>query len=231
MKPKYAQQIERVRRAYDLTVEQFNEGIDPYGDIPQEIWDFPNFRDFMNDTTRQCHSGAPDLRVYLAPEHGMRFLDVGCCANLAEYRLDRWPSLYHGVDISPALIAAMTDFAQRQRTNIGGLWVADLSKLPFDDNSFDIAAAIGVLEYHALGYIQLALRELHRVMKPTSKLVLDIPNADHPHVGAMLLLERFLERPVFVYPREVVEEQLDPLFGIEKLDESQVMTRIFLRAH
>ena len=101
MKANHTQRIYQIRKAYDLTVEQFNEGIDPYGDIPRDVWNFPNFREFMNDASRQCNSAAPDIRAYLSPQSGMRFLDAGCCANLAEYRLDRWPSLYHGVDIKP----------------------------------------------------------------------------------------------------------------------------------
>jgi ubiquinone/menaquinone biosynthesis C-methylase UbiE len=69
----------------------------------------------------------------------------------------------------------MKNFAERKQVSIGGLYVAEVSELPFDDNFFDIAAVIGVLEYCSLEYIEKSLVELNRVLKPGSRLVLDVP--------------------------------------------------------
>ena len=128
-----------------------------------------------------------------------------------------------------ALIAAMKDFVTRRRIFIGGLHVADISKLPFDDSFFDIAAVIGVLEYCTLEYIGASLRELNRVLKPGARAVLDIPNQNHPHISDMVKLEEYLGRRIFVHPRSQFENMLAPLFSIESMDDSRVMTKYFVR--
>jgi ubiquinone/menaquinone biosynthesis C-methylase UbiE len=133
------------------------------------------------------------------------------------------------VDISPRLIQAMRGFVAREHISIGGLWVADLSKLPFDDHFFDIAAAIGVLEYCTLGYIHSSLSELNRVSKPQTKMVLDIPNQEHPHFRVMLKLEEYLGRPNIPHPRSAFEAILRPLFSIERVDDSRVMLKYFVQ--
>ena len=160
-------QLEKIRRAYDLTVEQFRKGIDPMESVPDDIRNTDFFRSM--DSISNINSAAADIREYLAPEKGMKFLDAGCSANLANYNLGEWPSTYYGVDISPALIAAMKSYTEANNIPVGGLYVADISSLPFKDNFYDIAAVIGVLEYCTLEYIAQALHELHRVLKPGAK--------------------------------------------------------------
>ena len=124
----------------------------------------------------------------------------------------------------------MRNFVKRQKVSIGGLEVAGISKLPFDDNSFDIAAVIGVLEYCTLDYIGTSLVELNRVLKSGARLVLDIPNRDNPYVADMQKLEEYLGRPNFIHPRAKFEELLVPLFSTERVDDSRVMIKYFVRA-
>lgn len=221
-------QLDRVRKAYDLTVEQYNKGINSLDDVPEEIKNSPFYTSLIADR-RILSSAAPDIREYLTPKHGMRFLDVGCCANIVNYHLDRWPSIYYGIDISPGLISAMKDFVGRKRISIGGLHVADVSRLPFDDNFFDIAAVIGVLEYCTLKYIREALLELNRVLRSKSRAVLDIPNQNHPHARDMARLGKHLERPIFLHNRSAFEKLLTPLFLTEGIDDSRVMIKYFVR--
>lgn len=222
------QQLDRVRKAYDLTVDQYRRGIDPYAEIPEAFKNSPEFKAFMGDTGQSCSSGALENKAYLDPKPGERFLDVGCCANLYTHRLDRWPSTYFGVDISPTLIAVMRGFAERRQLPVGGLYVAEVADLPFDDDFFDIADVIGVLEYCTLEYTGRALHELHRVLKPMAKMVVDIPNLAHPHVQTMFRLERYLGRPNIPKSRHAFEEILTPLFSIEQADDSHVMFKYFV---
>ena len=221
-------QLDRVRKAYNLTVEQYNKGINPLDNVPEKIRNSPFYKSLIADSG-VLDSAAPDIREYLAPKPGMRFLDAGCCANIVNYRLDQWPSTYYGIDISPRLISAMKDFVSRERISVGGLYIADVSSLPFDDNFFDIAAVIGVLEYSKLKYIRGALLELNRVLKPESRVVLDIPNQNHPHAKDMARLEKHLARPNFLHSRSDFEKLLTPLFLTERIDDSQVMIKYFVR--
>jgi ubiquinone/menaquinone biosynthesis C-methylase UbiE len=220
--------LEKIQEAYDLTVEQYRKGIDPLHDVPEKIRNSPFFKSLAADKNL-LNSTAPDIQKYLAPVYGMRFLDTGCSANIANYRLDRWPSVYYGVDISPQLIDAMKRFVKEQAISIGGLYVADISRLPFDDNFFDIAAVIGVLEYCKMGYIGAALMELNRVLKPESRVVLDIPNRNHPYAGDMVRLEQHLGRQSFLHSRSRFEKLMVPLFSTERVDDSRLMIKYFVR--
>ncbi len=220
--------LERIRGAYDLTVEQYERGQDPLAKVPDDFKNSPEFKEFIN-TPAGCNSADPRIKEYLSPSAGMRFLDAGCCANLANYRLDKWPSLYHGADISPRLIAAMKAFADRNRIRVGALEVAELSALPFEADFFDIACVIGVFEYMPLDYIERALRELSRVLKPRARVVMDIPNPGHPHYPIMLKLEEYLGRPHILCPRAAFEKILMQAFIIERADDERVMLTYFVK--
>ena len=54
--------------------------------------------------------------------------------------------------------------------------VADLESLPFSDNSIDCGFATEVLEHMETPV--KALKEIHRVLKPNSKLLISLPNKD-----------------------------------------------------
>ena len=221
-------QLDRIRKAYDLVVEQYKKEINPLDNMSEEIINSHGFKAIMADKNK-INSGASDIKEYLNPKSGMRLLDVGCSANLANYRLDRWSSTYYGVDISPALINAMKSFAEKENISVGALMVADISKLPFADNFFDIATVIGVFEYCTIEYIKDALAELNRVLKPQAKVVLDIPNLAHLDVSIMFKLEEYLGRPNIPNSRLAYEEVLKPLFSTERFDDTKVMIKYFVR--
>jgi ubiquinone/menaquinone biosynthesis C-methylase UbiE len=221
-------QLEKISAAYDLTVEQFRKGIDPMESVPVAIRNTDFFQSIGSVTN--INSAAADIRKYLSPRKGMKFLDAGCSANLANYNLGEWSSTYYGVDISPALIAAMKGYAEINNISVGGLYVTDISSLPFENRYFDIAAVIGVLEYCTLEYISQAIQELYRVLKPDAKAVIDIPNSDHPHTADMQKLETYLDRPNFIHPRSGFEKLLKPFFRIDTTDDSQVMLKYFVRS-
>jgi ubiquinone/menaquinone biosynthesis C-methylase UbiE len=220
-------QIDKVRRAYDLTVAQFQEGVDVYATVPEEIRNLPGYTDITKNQNN--NSNAPDIREYLAPRPGMRYLDAGCCANLANYRLDQWPSVYYGVDISPALVDAMKRFAEKHNIPTGGLHVADVARLPFDNELFDIATLIGVLEYCTLQHTEDILRELWRVLKQGAKMALDFPDLEHPYVNTMFRLEEFLGRPNIPKERKSVETLLKRRYTIDRVFDSLVMIKYFVR--
>jgi SAM-dependent methyltransferase len=222
-------QLDTIKKAYDLTVEQYRMGINPFDDVPDDIKNSPFFKSLTVDGSA-LDSSATDIKEYLAPVAGMRFLDVGCSANIVNYRLDRWPSTYYGVDISPKLVEAMKNFVKREQITVGGLYVAQVTGFPFDDDFFDICTVIGVMEYGTLEYAGEALIELNRVLKPGAQAVIDIPNINHPYVTDMMRLEKHLGRTIFVHPRSAFEKILKPLFTTERIDDSQVMIKYFVRA-
>lgn len=224
-----SQQLERIRKAYDTTVEQYKRGIDPMAALPLEFRTSPDFKEFLGNA-RGCGSANPDIKDYLSPQAGMRFLDAGCSANLASYGFDKWPSVYYGVDISPALIEAMRKYAHDKGVSVGGLFLADVSSMPFDNDFFDIAMMIGVLEYCSLPYVKDALGELSRILRPNSRLALDIPNPEHKHYSLMVRLEEYLGRPHIGFSRESFEETAREFFKTERVDDSRVMIKYFVKS-
>jgi SAM-dependent methyltransferase len=224
------EQVEKIRLAYDLTVEQYHKGIDPLNEVPEDFKNSPDFRAFMKEAgSSATGSNAPENKEYLEPEKGMRYLDAGCGANLAVHEFYKWPSVFYGLDISSALIDEMEKFVKRRGLQIGGLDVAEIVSLPFEGSFFDIAMLIGVLEYYSLDYAKEALEEMNRVLKPSAKLVVDIANLNHPHVDIMFKLEAYLKRPHIPKSREDFEKILKPLFLIDKVDDSKVMLKYFVR--
>lgn len=222
--------LKNISEAYDLSLDRFYAGIDPLSLLPDNIKNSPGVRVIMEESGRSLlNSGSPDIKEYLLPETGMKFLDAGCCGNLAAYRLDKWQSLYYGVDISSKTIDAMKSFAAKHNIEIGGLYAADISSLPFDDSFFDIAAVIGVFEYCPMDYIANALTELNRVLKPGARVVSDFPNENHPHFNDMCRVEECLGRKVIPKSGKEFEGILGKYFVMDRIDDDRVMVKYFLR--
>jgi SAM-dependent methyltransferase len=221
-------QLSKIRKAYDLTVEQYHNNIDPMDAVPIEFKKSPEFIKFEKEELFSSNSNSPENKEFLNPLKGMKFLDAGCCANLINYNLNEWSSIYYGVDISPKLINATKNYVKNNNINIGGLYIAEIKEVPFEDNFFDIASLIGVLEYVDLEYIESALKEMNRVLKSGSKMVVDIPNMDHSLVNVMFKLEEYLERPEIPIKRKDFEEILISNFKIKKRDDNRVMLKYFL---
>lgn len=223
--------LEKVRKSYDLTVYEYHKGIDPLSKLPEDFRESSQFKAFIKDTgPALTGSGALEYKKYLQPRRGMRFLDAGCCANLLNYRFDLWGPTYYGVDFSPKLINAMRKFAEKKNLDIGGLYLTELAKLPFEDGFFDIAAAVGVFEYLTLEYSKKVISELNRVLKSGAKMIFDLPNLEHPYINVMFKTEEYLGRPNIPKTKSEFEEILTPYFNIEKSDNSLVMTKYFVKA-
>jgi SAM-dependent methyltransferase len=223
------EQFERIRAAYDVTVRDFRAGINPLAAVPNTFKKSRAFRSFLKEADPSVTgSDAPDIKKFLDPRQGMRCLDVGCCANLATKRLDKWPSTYYGFDISPALIREMSLFAVDAGIKIGGLLVAEMQDIPFPDEFFDLVMVIGVFEYVSMDYAVRSLKEFFRILKPGARMVLDLPNLHHPHIKTMFQLEEYLGRPNIPKSREEFESCLFSLFLPAKTSEKHVMLKYFV---
>ena len=225
---KSIKQVQIIKQAYDKTVEDFNCGKADLDYLPDSFKNSEKFKRFINAIS-SCNSGDHRIKYYLNPKEGMNYLDCGSCANLISYKLYEWPSLYFGIDISHKLLTITNAFVRTNKLNIGGLFIADISNLPFTNNFFDIASAIGVLEYYEVDYINLALKELNRVIKQNGKLVIDMPNEDHPDVLTMIEYENYLGRTrnKIVSKNEFIKA-LNEFFIIDYIDDSEVMMKYFL---
>jgi SAM-dependent methyltransferase len=223
--------LEVIRKAYDKTVDNYIAGIKDEDLLPEDFINSERYKRFKK-IIESNPGGREDSQIfnYLNPKKDMKFLDVGSCANLIRKKLYEWPSEYYGIDISPKLIKASKDFVEFNNIKIGGLYIADISNTPFDNNFFDICSIIGVLEYYNLEYIRKSLKELQRILKPNSKIVIDIPNFNHTCCSTMIEMEGYLGRTRNNIPtNEDFETELKRKFTIDRID-SQIMKVYFARS-
>lgn len=101
-----------------------------------------------------------------------KLLDIGCGPGVMTQEITKQGWLYHGVDVAPGMIAAAQDrfkFDPRTHFQVGSIYT-----LPFPDNYFEVVVAMGVMEY--LDDESSALREMLRVLKPSGRLIISLPN-------------------------------------------------------
>ena len=104
---------------------------------------------------------------------GRRVLEVGCGAGVDLARFAKGGASVVGVDLSSsAIYLARANFEQQRLT--GDFRVADGEALPFEDNSFDLVFAHGVVQYTADP--KRLVEECRRVLKPGGEAVFQVYN-------------------------------------------------------
>lgn len=89
------------------------------------------------------------------------------------------PGLY-GIDVSPRIAAAARAAAGTRICVSAG----DVRALPYAADTFDAAVSLSTLDHFAsTGDIDMALRELRRVLRPGGTLILTLDNPMNPAVG------------------------------------------------
>jgi SAM-dependent methyltransferase len=108
---------------------------------------------------------------------GSRLLEVGCGSGTTAVLLADMGFLVTAVDLDETLVARMAKrysaWAESGRLQVQA---ADMTALPWDRRSFDLAYHQGVLEHFPDEVIVRALREQRRV---AGKLIFDVPNHRH----------------------------------------------------
>ena len=110
-----------------------------------------------------------DFTVY----KGKRLLEVGCGVGLDLVRFAQHGAIVTGVDLAEASIKlAKKNFAFHGVT--GDLQIMDGEHLDFNDESFDVAYAHGVLQYTADA--KRMIQEIIRILKPGGEAILMVYN-------------------------------------------------------
>jgi len=104
-----------------------------------------------------------------------RLLEIGCSVGQFTDPLVRMGYHMCGVDVSPNSIEVAKRRAQAAHLTNVSFMVGDAERLSqFPDQTFD-----GVVSFSTLRYVadlRLALAEIHRVLKPDARAVIDFPN-------------------------------------------------------
>lgn len=224
-------QIEAIAKSYDLGIDLGGKGIDLYENLPEEITNHPNYMLFekMQKDGNLSDSGRKEILNYLLPEKDMKFIDLGCCLNLMFRGYGSWPSTYYGVDISSKTIDLLRSFTEKNDIKIGDLYCGNISDTPYAENFFDIGACIGSLEYFEKDFVEKALAEAHKIIKPYGRFVIDIPNMGTPEFQITARIEEYLGRPDrFNMSVEEFEIMLVDYFIIHKKEDVGPMIQYFL---
>lgn len=225
-------QLELVAKSYDKAIDLGRKGIDLYKELPEYITndpDYPLFQKMQVDGTCS-NSERREIIDYLSPAIDMNFIDLGCCLNLMFRGYNTWPSIYHGVDISSKTIQLLHEFVENKKLPIGSLYCGSMHKTPYDTNFFDIGSCIGSLEYFEKDFVEKAIIEAHRILKPYGKFVLDVPDIGSPECRIAMIIEEYLGRAdKYDMPSQEFEAMLGNYFEIEIKEKVGPMIQYFLR--
>lgn len=104
-----------------------------------------------------------------------------------------------------------------------------MHETPYEDHFFEIGECVGSLEYFEKEFVQQAIAEFSRILKPGGRFVLDIPNLGSPEFEISKLIEEYLGRQDrFHISAEEFEAILAPYFAIEKKEIVGPMIQYFL---
>jgi ubiquinone/menaquinone biosynthesis C-methylase UbiE len=145
-------------------------------------------QDVTEHSRAQIEHLRDELREFLAPLHGdERVLDAGTGAGTLALALAPLVGEVVGVDLVPELLEAARRDAPQNATFVE----ADVSAVPFEDFSFDLACSRRTL--HHVSRPELAVAELARVTKPGGRVFVDDQLAPMDPLAAFEL-DRFERR-------------------------------------
>jgi len=223
--------LELVAKSYDKGIDLGRRGIDLYKELPEHIRNNPGYPLFqkMQMDGILSDSGRQEIIDYLSPTTDMNFIDLGCCLNLMFGGYNKWPSTYYGVDISSKTIQLLHEFVAKNNLTIGSLYCGSMHETPFDTNFFEIGACIGSLEYFEKDFVEKAIIEVYRILKPYAKFVLDVPDIGSPECEITMVIEEYLGRTdKFDMSSYEFEDMLEDYFEIEIKEKVGPMIQYFL---
>ncbi|MCP4536865.1 MAG: class I SAM-dependent methyltransferase [Chloroflexi bacterium] len=207
------------------STEMFNQS------ILQQVWDHTH--------QEKPTSEQPDTEFVAFAEHlGQQLsletpvLDVGCGRGRNAFYLSRAGFAVYACDLSPVAITVATARAQRADATIN-FQVADLTHLPYPDNSFAALVCVHVLPYNLKADMVRGGRELQRVLRPDGWLYFDLLGCDDAEYGCGPELEAhtFLEldgMPIHFSSRQEVDELMDG-FAVERASRFELGSSTRLR--
>lgn len=111
--------------------------------------------------------------------HGKRILDLGCGAGENSAYFARQGADCVATDISPGMVETALKLAEKYGIKLEGR-VVNAMNIDFPDNSFDIVYAANILHHVDP---KLALKEMHRVVKPGGKVCFWEPLKHNPIIN------------------------------------------------
>ena len=122
-------------------------------DLEKDYWWFVVKRKIVNDNLPKNSKG-------------LRILDVGCGTGIVLHDLKSKGYDTYGLDIMPAALKFCKD------RGLKNLFKGSVTKMPFKSDFFDVVTCLDVLYHKQIKDDKGAMREIYRVLKPDSLLIL-----------------------------------------------------------
>ena len=130
----------------------------------QEVWDkiAPSWNNFRNQPIEELKK--------LSWKEG-KILDLGCgnCRNLLQFKNLKC----YGIDFSKEMLREAKKFSQKHKFKVI-LKQAEITKIPFKENTFDYILAIATL--HHLKNPEKAIKEIRKTLKPEGEAFITVWN-------------------------------------------------------
>jgi ubiquinone/menaquinone biosynthesis C-methylase UbiE len=117
---------------------------------------------------------------------GQRLLEIGCGTGIDLVRWARAGAMVTGIDLAPAAVELARQYLAQQGLP-GEVRVMNGEALEFEDNSFDLVYAHGVLQYTANAVKMV--NEIRRVLRPGGQAILMVYNK-HSWLNALSKLTK-----------------------------------------
>lgn len=162
-----------------LAVPSFEQQkqVNAYFQFQASYWqDVYTIRGVQAEIIQDRHTAVLNWIDDLALAPGAQVLEIGCGTGFMAIALSQRGLRVHGIDSAEAMI----DLARQNAVGFGtapamlSFEVGDVYSLPYEDASFDLLIAIGVLPW--LDRAELAVREMARVTKPGGSIILTTAN-------------------------------------------------------
>jgi ubiquinone/menaquinone biosynthesis C-methylase UbiE len=158
----------------------------------------------LSQILRQRHAVALQFIDELPLSKGSRVLEIGCGTGLLALSLAKKGFTVNAVDHAVAMVERTKKLIHEKNMN-GTVFasVEDAHKFTFEDNSFDLIVAIGVI--HWLHNLKQALSEITRVLKPQGYAVLSIDTRwisqiDFPFIARAIIKSKLQQIGLLTQP-------------------------------
>jgi ubiquinone/menaquinone biosynthesis C-methylase UbiE len=189
----------------------FNDRADYWKDIySQETFPGYALRKRRECVLELCRKTAP----------GGSLLDIGCGAGSFTHALAKEGYAATGIDLAPQMVESAKKEAQSRNLQCS-FKVASADQIPFADQTFDAALAVGVFEY--IPSHDKSFYEIHRILKPEGKLIVTMPNGlDLYRLIAFPRSLPMILGPQFKLKFRQWENQVRKITGLSQKDESNM---------
>ncbi len=118
------------------------------------------------------------FRNLVKVKHGEIVLDVATGTGIYLIEMAKKGAQCYGLDASPKMLAQLKRKIEQLELegNVEEIRVCEADKIPYPNDFFDWVSCIGMLEYYPIEYADMALNEIRRVLKPSKKCFIDIPD-------------------------------------------------------